>query len=80
MLAGKTLKMPGKFKEIYIERGLIEDRGLVSWKKKKAKKKKNQKTETNPVIFNIFNIFFLVFIYIMTTFESNDYWILFCFW
>lgn len=48
MLAGKTLKMPGKFKEIYIERGLIEDRGLVSWKKKKAKKKKKPKNRNKP--------------------------------
>ena len=30
MLAGKILKMPVNFKEIYIRRGLIEDGGLVS--------------------------------------------------
>ena len=35
MLAGKILKMPGNFKEIYIGRGLIEDGGSVSLKKKK---------------------------------------------
>lgn len=68
MLAGKILKMSGNFKEIYIGRGLTEDGGSVSLKKKKT-----------PSDFYIFNIFFLVFIKILTTFESNDYWILFCF-
>lgn len=57
MLAGKILKMPGNFKEIYIGRGLIEDGGSVSLKKKKK-----------TVMFNIFNIFFIVFIKILTTF------------
>ena len=40
--------MPGNFKEIYIGRGLIEDGGSVSLKKKKQ-----------TVMFNIFNIFLL---------------------
>ena len=33
MLAGKILKMPGNFKEIYTGRGLTEDGGSVSLKK-----------------------------------------------
>ena len=47
MLAGKILKMPGNFKEIYTGRGLTEDGGSVSLKKK----------QKHPVIF-IFLIYF----------------------
>lgn len=49
MLAGKILKMSGNFKEIYIGRGLTEDGGSVSLKKKKK----------HPVIF-IFLIYFFL--------------------